>query len=229
MKRWIALATMILALASAAAAGDVATLVNLGFSPDSAYFMFGFYGIDAAAGKPYAEIFAVDTKRNEYVPGGSFRGLYAIDLQPGWNPSGAFYRLFADATPIARKLRIDHLQQGRLVYLLIDGAESPDAISFKDFDTGAQWDVALKETVEEKGGSVVSSFGVVVTVTTADGKKTTVKGGNPTFKRAGVSDYTIRQIFVAPDGKTVVMLIERLERSAAGATVRYMVETLKLP
>jgi len=42
MKRWIAIVALMLAFVSAAFAGDVATLVNLGFSPDSAYFMFGF-------------------------------------------------------------------------------------------------------------------------------------------------------------------------------------------
>jgi len=228
MKRWIALVALMLAFASTAIAGDVATLVNLGFSPDSAYFMFGYYGMDTANGKPYAEVFLVDTKKNDFAPGGVFKGMYGADLQPGWNPAGGFFKLFSDAVPLARKHKIDHLSQGRLVYLLIDGTSGPDILSFKDFDTGAQWDVSLKETIEDKAGAIASSFGLEVSVT-KDGKKSSLKAGNPAIKRKGVADYTIRQIVTAPDGKTVVMLIEKLEKNAYGSSIHYMAETLKLP
>ena len=228
MKRWIAIVALMLAFVSAAFAGDVATLVNLGFSPDSAYFMFGFYGLDVSNGKPYAEVYIVDTKRNDFAPGGVFKGMYGAELQPGWDPAGGFYRLFSDATPLARKLKVDHLAQGRLVYLLVNGDAGSDALSFKDFDTGAQWDVALKENVEDRAGAISSSFGLEVSVTT-DGKKAGVKAGNPAIKRKAVADYTIREIVVAPDGRTVVMLIEKLEKNASGTSIRYMAETFRLP
>jgi len=228
MKRLIALVAMVLAFGTMAFAGDVATLVNLGFSPDSSYFMFGFYGLDATNDKPYAELYLVDTKKNDFVRDGIFKGMYGAELQPGWDPAGGFYKLFSDAVPAARKLRIDHLAQGRLVYLLINGSSGPDTLSFKDFESGAQWDVALKKTVEEKAGSFSSSFGLEVSVS-KDGKKSSLKAGNPTIRRKDVADYTIREIVLAPDGKTVVMLIERLEKGASGASIRYMVEAFSLP
>jgi len=228
MKRWIALATMVLATGFYAYAGDVASLVNLGFSPDSAYFMFGFYGLDASNDKPYAELYIVDTKKNDFVRDGTFKGMYGAELKPGWDPAGGFYKLFSDAVPSARKYRIDHLAQGRLVYLLIDGSSGPDTLSFKDFDSGAQWDIVLKETIEQKGEVFTSSFGIEASLT-VDGKKSAVKAGNPSFKRKGVADYTIREIVVAPDGKTVVMLIEKLEKSSGTTSIRYMVETFRLP
>lgn len=229
MKKLVALIALVFSLSGTAFAGDVATLVNLGFSPDSAYFMFGFHGLDTAAGKPYAEIYVVNTKKNEFVPNGTFRGLYAVTLEPGWNPAGAFFKLFSEASPVARSYKIDHLAQGRLVYLLTDGIDGPDTLSFKDFKTSAQWDVVLKETVEEKDGTYISSFGLELAVTGADGKKLTLKAGNPLIRRKGVSNYTISQIIVAPDGKTVVVLIEKVEKSPAGLAIRWMVETLKLP
>lgn len=228
MKRWIAIATMALIAASAASAGDVATLVRLGFSPDSSTFMFGFYGLDTVNGKPYAELYLVDTRKNDYLPGGVFKGMYGAELKPGWDPAGGFYKLFSDAVPTARARKVDHLNQGRLVYLLVDGASGADTLSFKDFETGAQWDVVLKETVEEKAGAALSSFGLEVSLTVA-GKKSALKAGNPSIKRKGVVDYTIREIVVAPDGKTVVALIERLEKSPAGSSVRYMAESFRLP
>jgi predicted secreted protein len=228
MTRWITLVALVLALSQAAFAGDVATLVNLGFSPDSTCFMFGFYGLDTSPGKPYAELYLVDTKKNEFRPGGVFKGMYGAELKPGWDPAGGFYKLFSDAAPLARKNRIDHLAQGRLVYLLINGAEGPDTLAFKDFETAAQWNVALKETVEEKAGALTSSFSLDVSVTNGE-RKSVVKAGNPAIKRKGVANYTIREIVVAPDDKTVVVLIERLEKGASGNSIRYMVETFRLP
>ncbi|MBN2873856.1 MAG: DUF2259 domain-containing protein, partial [Spirochaetales bacterium] len=147
MKRLAAFVVLVLIFSSTAFAGDVATLVNLGFSPNSAYFMFGFYGLDAENAKPYAELYIVDTKKNDFVKNGVFKGMYGAELKPGWDPAGGFYKLFSDAAPMARTYKIDHLAQGKLVYLLIDGSSGPDALSFKDFDTGAQWDVNLKETI----------------------------------------------------------------------------------
>jgi predicted secreted protein len=228
MKRWITLTALVLALNQAIFAGDVATLVNLGFSPDSTTFMFGFYGLDSANSKPYAELYLVDTKKNDFYPGGVFKGMYGAELKPGWDPAGGFYKLFSDAVPAARKYRIDHLAQGRLVYLLINGSDGPDTLSFQDFETGAQWNVVLKETVEEKAGVVSSSFGLEISVTNGD-RKSSVKAGNPSIKRKGVANYTVREIVVAPDGKTVVVLVERLEKSAQGNFIRYMVETFRLP
>lgn len=230
MKRLITLATILFGLSASAFAGDVATLVNLGFSPDSAYFMFGYYGLDMAAGKPYAEIYIVDTKKNEFTSDGVYRGLYPVELQPGWNPAGAFYRLFATTITQAGKRKIDHLEQGRLIYLSINGEDASDVLSFKDFSTKVQWDVSLKENVtEEKDGSILSSFGLDVSILGPDGKKISLKAGNPQIRRKNVKDYTIRQILVAPDGKTVVVLIERLEKDPTGSGIRYMVETFRLP
>lgn len=228
MKRRIATVAMLVAIVTAAFAGDVATLVNLGFSPDSAFFMFGFHGLDTANGKPYAEVYLVDTKKNDFVSGGTFKGMYGSELQPGWDPAGGFYKLFSDAVPLARKHRIDHLAQGRLVYLLINGDAASDTLSFKDFETGAQWTVALKESIEDKAGLVSSSFGLEISVE-SDGKKASVKAGNPRIKRKGVADYTVKEILLAPDAKTVVVIVERLEKQVGGQAVRYMVETFRLP
>ncbi|GAB1455685.1 MAG: DUF2259 domain-containing protein [Spirochaetia bacterium] len=228
MKKWIAILALLIAFGSSAFAGDVATLVNLGFSPDSSHFMFGFYGLDAVNGKPYAEVYLVDTKRNDFVTGGVFKGMYGTEIQPGWDPAGGFYKLFSDATSLARKYQIDHLAQGRLVYLLINGETKEDRLTFKDFDSGDQWDVHLDKSVIEKPGEILSSFGLEVSLT-HDGKKSSIKAGNPSIRRKGVSDYTIRSIVVAPDGKTVVALIEKLEKDASGTSIRYMAESFRLP
>ena len=53
MKKLIVILALAWVVPLAAAAGDIANLVNLGFSPDSSHFMFGFYGFDVQSGKPY--------------------------------------------------------------------------------------------------------------------------------------------------------------------------------
>ena len=79
MKKLIVILALAWVVPLAAAAGDIANLVNLGFSPDSSHFMFGFYGFDVQSGKPYAELFIVDTKKNNFVQGGTFKGLFAVE------------------------------------------------------------------------------------------------------------------------------------------------------
>lgn len=229
MKKWILFISFGILMAFSASAGDLPTLVNLGFSSDSGNFMFGFYGIDAASSKPYAEIYLVDTKKNDFVTGGIFRGMYGASLEPGWNASGAFFRLFADANSLSRKFAIDHLSQGRLTYLLVDGAEEPDKISFRDFKDSSQWEVALKEIVEDKAGTVTSSFSIEYSITRTDGKKINGKLGNPQIKRNNVKNYTINQIILGPDEKTLIFIIEKIEKNTNGPAISYMVETCKLP
>lgn len=228
MKKKIIIATVFLILALSVFAGDVATLVNLGFSQDSAYYMFGFYGLDVVNSKPYAELYIVNTKKNDFVPGGIFKGMYGAELQPGWDPAGGFFRLFSDANSQTRKYGIDHLSQGRLIYLFINGENPSDTLSFTDYDTQVQWDVALKKTIEEKSDSIVSSFGLELALT-KDGKTSKLKAGNTGIKRKNVSNYVIKEIIIAPDEKTVVVIIERTEKLGDGNSIRYMVETFALP
>lgn len=229
MKRFALVAAALLGLTSLSFGGDVATLVNLGFSADSAYFMFGFYGLDLGAGKPYAEIYVVDTKRNDFVRDGVHKGLYAVDLEPGWNPSGAFFKLFTGASSAAGRYKIDHLQQGRLIYLSVNGEEGEDALSFRDYKTQDQWELKLDQKAVEKDGVTSSSFGIELAFTSAAGKKSAIKIGNPQIERRNVLSYAMRQVIVAPDGKTVVILVERRERIGQATGLRYMVETFKLP
>ncbi|MBN1519134.1 MAG: DUF2259 domain-containing protein [Spirochaetales bacterium] len=229
MKRLVALALVTLALGTGAFGGDVATLVNLGFSPDSAYFMFGFYGLDPSSGKPYAKIFLVDTKKNDFTSDGEFEAAYPAGLEPGQDAAGAFYKLFSTAVSAASRRKIDHLAQGRLIYLSLNGDDS-DTLSFKDYATKDQWDVVLREVVDTAAdGSVVSSFGLDVSVKKASGASVSMKAGNPQIRRKNVSDYAIRWIVLAPDGKTVVVLVERTEKLGSGTGLRYMVETFQLP
>jgi predicted secreted protein len=157
------------------------------------------------------------------------KGLYAVGLEPGWNPSGAFFKLFTGASGAATRYKIDHLQQGRLIYLSINGEEGEDALNFRDYKTQDQWELKLDQKAVEKDGVTSSSFGIELVFTSAAGKKSSLKIGNPQIQRRNVLSYAMRQVIVAPDGKTVVILVERRERLGQATGLRYMVETFRLP
>lgn len=228
-KRSLLAAASFLAALVPAFAGDVATFVDLGFSPDSAYFMFGQYGIDQAAGKPYAETYFVDDARNDFVDKGVARKTFDAALEPGQDALGALFTLVGEKQSLVKKYKIDHLRPGRLLYVLMDGQEPPASLSFRDFKTGASYDVALSQSSSESKGTVASSFGIAVTYSAKDGSVKRVVGGNPDIRRRDVKAYVIRRIIAAPDERTLVFIVEKRLAHMDGPAVRYMVEALKLP
>ena len=48
-------------------AGDVAEYHDLGFSKDGEFFVFAEYGVNDKTFDPYAKIYTVDVKKNEFV------------------------------------------------------------------------------------------------------------------------------------------------------------------
>jgi predicted secreted protein len=228
-KRSLLAAAFFLASLVPAFAGDVATFVNLGFSPDSAYFMFGQYGIDQAAGKPYAETYLVDNKRNDFVAKGTARKTFDAALEPGQDALGALFTLVGDQQALVKRYKIDPLKPGRLLYVLMDGQEPPASLSFRDFKTEAMFEVSLNQSSSESKGTAYGSFGVAVSYTAKGGAVKRVVGGNPDIKRPGVRAYVIRRIIVAPDEKTLIFLVEKRMVDKGDPAIRYMVEALKLP
>ena len=229
MKRSLFAAAFLFAALVPAFAGDVATFVNLGFSPDSAYFMFGQYGIDPAVGKPYAETYLVDCRKNDFVDTGLLRRTFDAALEPGQDAVGALFTLVGDQQGLIRKYRIDHLRPGRLLYILMDGQEPPASLSFRDFKTGSSFEVSLNQSSSESKSSLSSSFGIALSVMAKDGAAKRVVGGNPDIKRQGVKAYVIRRIISAPDEKTLVFIVEKRMVDKGDSAIRYMVEALKLP
>jgi predicted secreted protein len=228
-KRSLIAVFAVLAALVPAFAGDVATFVNLGFSADSSYYMFGQYGVDLATGAPWAETFLVDTRLNDFVPRGNVRKSFDARLEAGQDAAGAFYSLFAEQVPIAARHKIDHLKTGRLLYILVDGEEPPATLSFRDFKTGASYEIALNQSMVETKDSATSSFGIAVSVTSKEGQTKRATGGNPDIKRAGVKSYVIRRIQIAPNERTLVFIVEKRMAAKGDSAVRYMVESLAMP
>ena len=219
----------ILALTALSAfAGDAAAFQNLGFSPDGRYFMFAQYGVSESGSQPYAQIFTVDVPRNRFVPGGVRKTSGRRAVEPGTDGRSALFNLLAEVLPLKKKYGIDHAVTGRLLYILLDGAQPLPELAFRDFHTDKSYKVVLNQSSAGSGTGVKSSFHLVVTVTDNSGAIRSHTVGDPEFWRDGVRRYRIRQVILAPDGRSLIFAMEKELEEPSGADIRYMVETLKL-
>jgi len=225
MSRRLALiGALILLAARAIPAGDVAQFVNLGFSNDGKYFMFGQYGVAETSSAAWADTFIVDVRANAFASKATQKFAGSNPVDPGSNGLGALLNALAVGLPRTKQLRIDHLSTGRLLYVLLDGAQAADTLEFRDFQTGRSYKVALAQTPSADGGA---SYSIAVTVTDKDGKARAFTAGDPSFTRSGVKAYHIKQIVLSPDGGSLVFVVQKEEKDTKGSNIRYMVETAR--
>lgn len=223
-KRLASIGVLILAVAAAASAGDVARFINLGFSADSRYFMFGQYGISEKTSAPWAETYIVNMRGNAFVPQGKRVVLSAREIDAGSDAIGALFDAVAESRAQKTRYKINHIATGRLLYILVDGVQPADSLDFRDFETGRSYSVALAQN--PPAGESGASFGITVTVTEKDGSVHTYKTGDPSYRRPGVKAYHVKQIILAPDNASLVFLVQRDEQDTSGDNVRFMVETV---
>jgi predicted secreted protein len=215
-------------------AGDICTFVNLGFSPDSKNFMFGTYGVHSKENLPYSEAYLVDVKANRFLPGGQLATTGQKPATLGQDGSGALYNILHTIKPQIDRYRIDHLELGRLVYVLVNGQDAKPNVSFRDFNTETQYDLVLNQKsrpVSDKSGATVSTeaeFSISLTITPKDGKPATMTVGKAGFYRESVDAYLIRQILLSPDETSLLFVIEKQNRSKGSLQTAYMVETISL-
>jgi len=206
-------------------AGDVATFVNLGFSADGTRFVFGQYGILDTEFRPYADVFCVDAVKNDYVPGGRFSASTAAADK---DARGVFAALQNDSASFLKKIGVDSALQGRALYVQAENGTRPSALSFRDFETGTEYEVSIHILAEGSLAAVKSSFYIVVAIKTADGKTVRKTVGLPGFRREGVRNYLVRRIITDSTGRTLVFVVEKELYEPKGSSVRFMVETLRL-
>jgi predicted secreted protein len=222
------LVSLLLLAALAAGAGDAAVFQNLGFSPNVRYFMFALYGVKEKTTLPYAELYTVDVARNRFVSGGVRKIVGKAPVEPGNDGCGALLNLLAETQGLTKKYGIDHTLTGRLVYILLDGAEPKPELEFRDFQADRKYRIVLNQSSVGSGEGISSSFHLVVTVEDGSGRICTYTVGDPDFWRKGVRQYRIRQVILAPDSLSLIFVMEKELEEPSGADIRYMVETLKL-
>jgi predicted secreted protein len=214
-------------------AGDVAAFVDLGFSADGKVYMFAQYGVQSGTLRPWAELFAVDVARNEFISGGRQRYIHDSAVISGQDGAGALYLLISENTFPAKNYGINFLTHGHLLYVSLDNGvpPSPDTpIEFRDFVSGTNYKAVLVPQVTGSGSSLKSSFYIDFERVSKDGSRKSYVAGSPRVKRPLAAEYRICKIIFDPRQESVVFVIEQKIQNEAGSgyDIRYMVETLSL-
>ncbi|MBN1411944.1 MAG: DUF2259 domain-containing protein [Spirochaetales bacterium] len=208
--------------------GDVAHFVNLGFSRDSRYFLFGYYGVNEKTSLAYAELYAVNVPSNSFVPDGRILRQYPNEIEAGNDGLGGIFDIFMENRRLVSSYGIDLLSTGRILYFLVDGEVPKDQLDFRDFVTKKRYMISLIQSSWGTGKAVQSSFYIEMTIQNSAGSTHQVQLGRPLYKRQGVRNYRIKEIILAPDSKSFVFVIEKAEEDSNGVNVRYMVETARV-
>ncbi|MDR0690441.1 MAG: DUF2259 domain-containing protein [Spirochaetaceae bacterium] len=211
-------------------AGDIASFVDLGFSPDGRTYMFAQYGVQSGTLAPWADLFVVDVARNDFVSGGKISYTHNVPVTGGQDGSGAFYRLIAQNAALAQRYGISFLLQGRPLYISLENnLDTPiGTIEFRDFEQNTSYRAVLNPYAEGAGDAIWSSFYISLEHTARDGSKKTSVVGNPRIKRALISSYSIKKVILNPQDRFMVFVIEMKKQNHGSVDIRYMVETLQL-
>jgi predicted secreted protein len=211
-------------------AGDVASFVDLGFSPDGRIYMFGQYGVLSPSLKPWAEFFIVDVRANNFVQNG--RGSFTQDsaINAGQDGSGVFYQLLSNNSNLVSRHGINFQNQGMPLY--ISRNENPPAngetINFRDFISGKSYKAELVPYVEGSGRSLRSAFYIKLESRTQDGQIKKYAIGTPQLRRSGIASYNIKRVLIDPCGESIIFVIEMKRIAEDGFDIRYMVEAQRL-
>ena len=209
-------------------AGDIASFVDLGFSPDGRTYMFAQYGVQSGTLKPWADLFVVDVPMNNFVNGGKISYVHDRPVVSGQDGSGAFYRVFSRNTSMTEKYAVDHCIQGQPLYIALDNGGPTGPVEFRDFEAGASYRATLTSNAEGSGTNLVSSFFINLERTARDGSRKIYTVGTPQLKRPLITSYRIRKVIIAPHDGSMIIVIEMKKQDGAETDIRYMVEALKL-
>ena len=220
--------TVFLISATGLWAGDTATFVDLGFSPDGRTYMFAQYGVQSKTLRPWADLFVVDVPRNNFVNGGRLSYVHDKAVVSGQDGSGALYRLIAQNTSLAERHKINYCFQGQPLFIALDNSSGGGSIEFRDFESGASYKASLVSRTEGSGPALKSSFFINLERTARDGARKTYNVGNASFNRPLVASYRIRKVIIAPYDGSMIFLIEMKMQDGEDTNIRYMVEALRI-
>lgn len=209
-------------------AGDVSNFMNLGFSNDGKYFLFGEHGIVANNQKTYANMWLVNVVNNSFVKGGVYSGEYKTIIEPGESSIGGLFKLLGEGRSQVLQYKIDHLEQGRPLYVRINDEDNVNTLSFRDFITGLTYKLDLSKNERKEGSTIYSSFGISLQTTDKSGKVKNYSIGNPRYERKNVVDYKIERILHSSTGSNIVIVLSKYITDGDNINIRYMVETVSL-
>ena len=226
---WVVLVVLITG-ASGLWAGDSASFVDLGFSPDGSIYMFAQYGVKAGTLKPWADMFVVDVARNNFVSGGRISYAHDKAIEAGQDGAGALYRVITKNADFIERYGLTYPNQGQPLYIALSGdpAYEGKTVAFRDFTSGVSYEADLVEKINGNGTHTKSSFYINLESIDNDGDAKRYTIGTPQLERSLIYAYRIKKVLVAPSGNSLIFVIEMNLHGENGPDVRYMVEVLRL-
>lgn len=233
MKKQLLTGLVFLAAVFGAFAGDAAAFVDVGLSADGKTYVFGEYGKTDVDFQGYAEIYAVDIEKNDWIDGEVFRTKPSAATS---SKSGktVYDELYAKAEWKLRKYALKPASAETLLYVRDVNKSADSEIVFKDFegstpDQAVFYHIRLEKNVEGSGVNCKSSFFISLEKTDENGKVISRNVvGSPDIKRKGVTGYQINRIFSDASGRNLVFVVEKTMADKNGTSIRYMVETIRL-
>jgi len=228
-RTFLILSGLFIASVSVLWAGDSASFVDLGFSPDGTMYMFGQYGVKSGVLRPWADLFVVDVKRNNFVSGGRVSYTHDKSIDAGQDGSGALYHLLIENTGLIERNKITYPRQGQPLYIALSGdpAYEGTMITFRDFISGVFYRANLVETINGSGSGVRSSFYIKLESVDSDGEEKSFTIGTLDLERPSIFSYRIKKVLVAPSGNALIFVIEMKCHTEGGHNIRYMVEAVQ--
>lgn len=229
MKRTI-IAGLIFFAAGISFAGDAAAFKDIGFSDDGKIYVFGQYGMTDVKFRPYAEIYAVDVEKNEYVPGRAFKSSESKSDKSGRE---AYEELYARYSSEIAKYGCAAASSDDTLYVMEnESKDGSEEISFKNYGDEnslerCDYSVRLVPTFEGSGRNCKSRFYIDLSIQKS-GTEKKYKVGSPERMRAGVTGYKIVRIVRDAKRTSLVFVVEKTVEDQTGTSIRYMVETVKL-
>jgi len=211
-------------------AGDTASFVDLGFSPDGKIYAFAQYGVQSGDLRPWAELCIVDVPANNFVSGGRISYIHDKPINAGQDGSGALYRLLTANAALLGRYGVNYLDSGLPLFISLEEPGSPPAhsIEYRDFEAGASYRATIVSTLEGTGARLTSSFIINLDRTGRDGSKKSYRVGTPTVKRPLIVSYRIRKAIIAPHDGSMILVIEMQKQNGADFDIRFMVEAVRL-
>lgn len=226
---FLVLCGLLIVNVSVVKAGDTASFVDLGFSPDGSIYVFAQYGVQSGALKPWANLYIVDVARNDFVPGGRISYTHDRPIDAGQDGTGALYHLIAKNAGLIERYNVVYPHQGQPLYIALSGDPAYDGseISFRDFISGMSYRANLTEKIMGSGKEVRSSFYITLESIDNDGEVKTFTIGTPELERPSIFSYRIKKVLTAPSGNALLFVIEMKRHADNGHDVRYMIEALR--
>ncbi len=233
MKKHLLTGLIMLAACVCASAGDVAAFVDLGISSDGKTYVFGEYGKTDQKFQGYAEIYAVDIEKNDFVDGKVFK-TNPSSQTVSKSGKATYDDLYSKVSWALKKFDCKPVCPEQVLFIRQDGKVKNSEIVFKDFEGSTVeqsvfYYIDIVKNVEKNGDKAVSSFFISLEKKDSNGhviSRNVV--GNPQIKRKGVMDYEINRIMTDASGRNLVFVIEKTLQDDTGPSIRYMVETVRL-